>query len=85
MPSTTPSPPKNDFSNTNCCIAFISTITAVLVTMIAFGVQDKGIGPKKYELWPSHEITFRAAFLSVTNIIFAYGKSPDFITRSISF
>lgn len=53
--------------------------------MIAFGVQDKGIGPKKYELWPSHEITFRAAFLSVTNIIFAYGKSPDFITRSISF
>lgn len=45
-----------------------------MVTMIAVGVKDPGQGVKLYSLWPKESLTFQEAFLSVTNIVFAYGK-----------
>lgn len=43
--------------------------------MVAVGTQHKLAPSMKYELWPGDDVTFRAAFLSVTNIIFAYGEN----------
>jgi hypothetical protein len=44
--------------------------------MIAVGIQKPGTGPNHYTLWPrpDHPVVFWKAFLSVTNIVFAYGK-----------
>lgn len=60
-------------------IAFLSIFTAVVITMIAVGVKNPGRGAKVYSLWPKEGLTFQEAFLSVTNIVFAYGKSYDTI------
>ena len=58
-------------------IAFASVFTAVIITMIAVGIQKPGTGSRHYTLWspPDHPIVFWKAFLSVTNIVFAYGES----------
>lgn len=55
--------------------------TAVFVTMIAIATQSPATGDNKYSLWPKEGTTFNAAFLSVTNVIFAFGKN-DFIQTS---
>ena len=46
-----------------------------MVTMITLGVKDPGQGVKLYSLWPKEGLTFQEAFLSVSNIVFAYGTS----------
>jgi hypothetical protein len=51
-------------------VAFISIFSAVLVTMIDVGITVPG--KNQYDLWPS-PVPFHKAFLSVTNIVFAYG------------
>jgi hypothetical protein len=45
-----------------------------MVTMVSLGVNDPGQGVKLYSLWPKEGLTFPEAFLSVSNIVFAYGK-----------
>ena len=51
-------------------VAFISIFSAVLITMIDVGIMVPG--KNQYDLWPS-SVPFHKAFLSVTNIVFAYG------------
>ena len=51
--------------------AFISIFSAVLITMIDVGITKPG--GNSYRVWPK-PVPFHSAFLSVTNIIFAYGK-----------
>ncbi|TGO81561.1 hypothetical protein BPOR_1104g00010 [Botrytis porri] len=51
--------------------AFASIGTAVIVTMISVGVRAPA--KKTYSLWPQKDLSLREAFLSVTNIVFAYG------------
>lgn len=53
----------------------MSIFTAVMVTMVSLGVNDPGQGVKLYSLWPKEGLTFPEAFLSVSNIVFAYGKA----------
>ena len=73
----------DDLCGTDDIIAFASIVTAIFVTIVAVGVQHKGAGVNAFELWPSGPIKFHKAFLSVTNIIFAYGRLiPP--TRNIS-
>jgi hypothetical protein len=45
-----------------------------MVTMIALGIKDPGRGVILYSLWPKQHLTFQEAFLSVSNIVFAYGE-----------
>jgi hypothetical protein len=42
-----------------------------MITMIDVGITRPG--KNQYNLWPS-SVAFHKAFLSVTNIVFAYGK-----------
>jgi hypothetical protein len=57
--------------------AFASILAAVLITMIAIGVQRPGSGHVDVTTGPA----FYEAFLAVTNIVFAYGSSqPPVIT-----
>ena len=56
------------------CLAFISIFTAVMITMIAIGVEHPG---KKVLATVDND--FYLGFLGVTDIIFAYGgllRSP---------
>ncbi|KAF2643627.1 N amino acid transport system protein [Massarina eburnea CBS 473.64] len=57
-------------------IDFVSIIVAILVTIISTGVQAHhapgGLGAVNWSAWPPPETTFYQAFLSTTNIIFAY-------------
>jgi hypothetical protein len=57
-------------------IDFISIIAAILVTIIATGVQAHnapgGLSGVNWSAWPPAETTFYEAFLATTNIIFAY-------------
>ena len=57
-------------------IDFISIIAAIGITIIATGVQatnsDKGLSGVPWSAWPQPGTTFSDAFVSVTNIIFAY-------------
>ena len=62
-------------------LAFISIFSAVMITMIDVGITNPGHG--KYNLWPT-PVPFYAAFLSVTNIIFAYGTPALFLTQVIT-
>ncbi|TGO45427.1 hypothetical protein BOTNAR_0670g00020 [Botryotinia narcissicola] len=50
---------------------FVSIGTAVIITMISVGVQAPA--EKTYSLWPKEDLSLHEAFLSVTNIVFAYG------------
>lgn len=57
-------------------IDFVSIIAAILVTIIATGVEASnapgGLAAVTWSVWPPAGVTFGDAFLSVTNIIFAY-------------
>lgn len=52
--------------------AFASIVGAVLVTMIALGVQR----PPNVRVEVTRPTSLYRAFLAVTDIVFAYGKSP---------
>ena len=57
-------------------IDFVSILIAILVTIIATGVEAHnapgGLSGVDWSLWPPEDISFYKAFLSVTNIVFAY-------------
>ncbi|KAF1957026.1 hypothetical protein CC80DRAFT_491876 [Byssothecium circinans] len=57
-------------------IDFISIIVAILVTIVSTGVQAHnqpgGLAAVNWSAWPPADVTFYEAFLSTTNIIFAY-------------
>jgi len=57
-------------------IDFISIIVAIIITIIATGVEASqqvgGLTAVTWSLWPSPDATFATAFLAVTNIMFAY-------------
>lgn len=57
-------------------VDFISIIAAILITIIATGVnagkQPGGMDAVDWSAWPKEELTFHEAFVSVTNIVFAY-------------
>jgi hypothetical protein len=57
-------------------IDFVSIIVAILLTIIATGIQAHnapgGLGAVNWSAWPPASTTFYEAFLATTNIIFAY-------------
>lgn len=57
-------------------IDFVSIIVAILITIIATGVKASnapgGLSAVDWSVWPPEGTTFASAFLSTTNIIFAY-------------
>lgn len=57
-------------------IDFISIICAILITIVATGIQASdspgGMASVPWSVWPPEGVTFYEAFLSTTNIIFAY-------------
>ena len=57
-------------------IDFVSIIIAILITIIATGIEAHtapgGLSGVEWSLWPPPGTTFSEAFLSTTNIIFAY-------------
>ncbi|EDU41148.1 SdaC Amino acid permease [Pyrenophora tritici-repentis] len=57
-------------------IDFISVIAAILITIIATGIQAHdapgGLSAVNWSAWPKPDTTFYQAFLATTNIIFAY-------------
>jgi hypothetical protein len=57
-------------------IDFASILLAIGITIIATGVNASnapgGISGVGWRLWPAEDITFASAFLSVTNLLFAY-------------
>ncbi|KAF7865844.1 hypothetical protein EAF04_006009 [Stromatinia cepivora] len=52
--------------------------TAVLITMISVGIRSLPSNP--YTLWPRAHLSLREAFLSITNIVFAYAGHVAFFT-----
>lgn len=52
------------------CASFVSIITAVLITMIALGAENPSNSQFRGTAPPG--TSFQSAFLSVTNIVFAY-------------
>ncbi|KAF7926933.1 uncharacterized protein EAE98_006317 [Botrytis deweyae] len=59
-------------------VSFASIGTAVIITMISVGVRAPA--EKTYSLWPKKDLSLREAFLSVTNIVFAYAGHIAFFT-----
>lgn len=57
-------------------VDFVSIIVAILVTMVATGVEASkapgGLSAVPWSVWPPPDISFAKVFLSTTNIIFAY-------------
>ncbi|KAL8656690.1 MAG: hypothetical protein Q9226_002589 [Calogaya cf. arnoldii] len=57
-------------------IDFVSICVAIFITMVATGVTASkslgGLSAVSWSAWPPADITFAKAFLSTTNIIFAY-------------
>lgn len=57
-------------------IDFVSIVVAIIITIVATGVNASnapgGLSAVPWTLWPPEGITFYSAFLSTTNIIFAY-------------
>ena len=57
-------------------IDFASIVVAIIITMIATGVEASnapgGLAAVPWSAWPPADISFTSAFLSVTNIVFAY-------------
>lgn len=57
-------------------IDFVSIIVAILITIVATGVEASnatgGLSAVDWSLWPPEDVTFSSAFLAVTNIVFAY-------------
>lgn len=60
------------------CISFVSIISSVLVTMIALGAINPGRGVFRGGAPPG--TPFASAFLSVTNIVFAYAGHVAFFS-----
>lgn len=56
--------------------SFISIFSAVLLTMIALGIENPSQGRFK----ATQAVTFQAAFLSVTNIVFAFAGHVAFVS-----
>jgi amino acid permease len=76
----------------------VSVLSAVMVTMVALAVEKPAMtGPNTYSLWPAATPPFYAAFISVSNIVFAYAghaaffsfiselKDPKHFTKSLAF
>ncbi|ATZ58468.1 hypothetical protein BCIN_16g02440 [Botrytis cinerea B05.10] len=59
-------------------VSFASIATAVIITMISVGVRAPA--EKTYSLWPQKDLTLREAFLSTTNVVFAYAGHIAFFT-----
>lgn len=57
-------------------VDFVSIVAAILITMVATGVEAHqspgGLSAIDWTLWPPEGTTLYSAFLSTTNIIFAY-------------
>lgn len=57
-------------------VDFVSIITAILITMAGTGAvaakATGGLSAVPWSAWPPSDITFATAFLSTTNIVFAY-------------
>ncbi|KAF2788448.1 hypothetical protein K505DRAFT_328924 [Melanomma pulvis-pyrius CBS 109.77] len=57
-------------------IDFVSIVVAIIVTIVGTGVQaskaEGGLSAVPWSAWPPPDTTFYQAFLSTTNIIFAY-------------
>jgi hypothetical protein len=57
-------------------IDFVSIIAAILITIVATGVQASnapgGLSAVPWSVWPPEGVTFYQGFLASTNIIFAY-------------
>lgn len=57
-------------------IDFVSIIVAIMVTIIATGIQAHnapgGLSAVPWSAWPPADTTFYEAFLATTNIVFAY-------------
>ncbi|KAL7623719.1 hypothetical protein AAE478_005272 [Parahypoxylon ruwenzoriense] len=54
-------------------IDFVSIMAAILITIIATGIQrtDAGV-PSNWSAWPEENLGFTKAFIAITNIVFAY-------------
>jgi hypothetical protein len=57
-------------------IDFVSIIAAIMITVIATGVeasrQPGGLSAVEWSAWPPEDISLKSAFLSTTNIVLAY-------------
>lgn len=57
-------------------VDFVSIIAAILITIISTGIEASnapgGLSAVDWTLWPPPHTTLYGAFLSTTNIIFAY-------------
>ncbi|KAF9700037.1 hypothetical protein EKO04_001701 [Ascochyta lentis] len=57
-------------------IDFVSIIVAIMITIIATGIQAHdapgGLSAVPWSAWPPEDTTFYQAFLATTNIVFAY-------------
>ncbi|PNS17207.1 hypothetical protein CAC42_7261 [Sphaceloma murrayae] len=57
-------------------IDFVSIIAAILITIVATGVEAHrapgGLSAVEWSAWPPADVSFSSAFLAVTNIVFAY-------------
>lgn len=60
------------------CVSFVSIVTSVLVTMVALGVINPGQGQFRGTAPPG--TPFASAFLSVTNIVFAFAGHVAFFS-----
>ena len=60
-------------------IDFVSIIVAILITIVATGVEagkaPGGLSAVNWSAWPPADVSFSSAFLAVTNIVFAYSFS----------
>lgn len=57
-------------------IDFVSIIAAILITIIATGIQasnaDGGLAAVEWSAWPREDISVARAFIAICNIVFAY-------------
>ena len=57
-------------------VDFVSIVAAILVAMIATGIESHGgnnlSSSATWTMWPPADISFSSAFVSTTNIVFAY-------------
>ena len=53
-------------------IDFVSIIAAVLITMIATGIQRHSEAASDWSAWPKEGTSFASAFIAISNILFAY-------------
>lgn len=65
-----------------CIASFMSIIGAVVVTMLAVGIERPAArdGHLEVRLWPEPGLDFYSAFSAVCNIVFAYAAHVAFFT-----